>query len=722
MVDIKYSIGHKCNLRCKHCHDPHMQDDMYNDDELLMSELNKLIESGNTIRKVLITGGEPSLYKERAYKIVEKYPDIQFHTITNGTDWDYIEKFLSYDNTSLSISWDGHDNARGFDAFEVIKRMFQTFPEKKITLSYVITNENYMNVFSDLKEFASVIRGDYRIENLLEIGLVRHNENYYNIDFDVLKDQLIKLYRWNRALPMFKRQKPRECPHIMCADKAMKIDRGNVMWGCNKFINTKNMDCNYFDNPCYECDIDTCNVCAPGLQKQEVNVKVIDGSKYLDAAVCKFSRILFDVVTSEERSEFLRNHAKKITALEIMLTNSCNLNCTYCCEGLSKGKSFMSLETIDSIIEFIKSNSYMRDIIFVGGEPIMKNTLGLLNYFIDKVIENKLKLRIKFLTNGFFYNENVESIYRKMIDNHLLNAIQVSLDGIREIHDKYRKSGVNPTFDIVMNNINEMSKTVGKYLSINTVISPELGEYLDKAALMVEELRNNKIISGYSFRMQRGVKKYKRFDMNKYQNGFIACINLYLTNKLSKYAIRRIFGLERYTCSTKEYFNYPSCSAMTSLIAVKPNGDLSPCSTGSYINELVFGNIHNGITAYKNVCNVYDLFTAKIFRRHSSGSCEGCPAIDTCCICKVTNYEMSGKPNLVDEGYCTAQSHRFEIINNSKIDLSIFRYLSETEAEDLKNNIKELMELYEKEKNSLSTAELKELTDYLDYLRMMLNE
>ena len=124
-------------------------------------------------------------------------------------------------------------------------------------------------------------------------------------------------------------------------------------------------------------------------------------------------------------------------------SGNCNMRCRYCFyadeldnrEIRSYGK--MSVDTMHTIVDkAMEYGDYECTIAFQGGEP----TLAGLDFYRDLVAyvtahENPKKLKIHYAlqTNGYLINEEWAAF---LGENHFL--VGVSLDGIKEIHDRYR--------------------------------------------------------------------------------------------------------------------------------------------------------------------------------------------------------------------------------------------------------------------------------------------
>ena len=157
-------------------------------------------------------------------------------------------------------------------------------------------------------------------------------------------------------------------------------------------------------------------------------------------------------------------------------SGNCNMRCRYCFyadeldnrEIRSYGK--MSVDTMHTIVEkAMEYGDYECTIAFQGGEP----TLAGLDFYRDLVAyvtahENPKKLKIHYAlqTNGYLINEEWAAF---LGENHFL--VGVSLDGLKEIHDRYRLDTAGKgTYQRVISAIRLLEKHQVEY-NILTVVT-----------------------------------------------------------------------------------------------------------------------------------------------------------------------------------------------------------------------------------------------------------
>ena len=169
-------------------------------------------------------------------------------------------------------------------------------------------------------------------------------------------------------------------------------------------------------------------------------------------------------------------HMPALSLLIKPASGNCNMRCRYCFyadeldnrEIRSYGK--MSVDTMHTIVDkAMEYGDYECTIAFQGGEP----TLAGLDFYRDLVAyvtahENPKKLKIHYAlqTNGYLINEEWAAF---LGENHFL--VGVSLDGIKEIHDRYRLDAAGKgTYQRVISAIRLLEKHQVEY-NILTVVT-----------------------------------------------------------------------------------------------------------------------------------------------------------------------------------------------------------------------------------------------------------
>ena len=130
-----------------------------------------------------------------------------------------------------------------------------------------------------------------------------------------------------------------------------------------------------------------------------------------------------------------------IKALCLHIAHTCNLNCSYCfaSQGNYHGeRAVMSFEVGKRALDFLVEHSGTRrnlEVDFFGGEPLMNFEVvkQLVAYARSIEKEKGKNFRFTLTTNGVLIDDDVIEFSNREMSNVVL-----SLDGRKEIHDRYR--------------------------------------------------------------------------------------------------------------------------------------------------------------------------------------------------------------------------------------------------------------------------------------------
>ena len=303
-----------------------------------------------------------------------------------------------------------------------------------------------------------------------------------------------------------------------------------------------------------------------------------------------------------------------VKALCLHIAHSCNLNCAYCfaSQGKYQGeRALMSFEVGKRALDYLVENSGSRrnlEVDFFGGEPLMNFQVvkDLVAYARSIEKEKNKNFRFTLTTNGVLVDDDVIEFANRECSNVVL-----SLDGRKEIHDRYRvdyagkgswekivpkfqkfveaREGknyymrgtfthANPDF---LKDIQQMLDLGFRELSMEPVVSAPG----DEAALTMEDLPV--VLEQYEKLAQLMLQKDKEKDPFTFYHYMID-----LTGGPCIY--KRISG----------------CGSGTEYMAVTPWGDLYPCHQFVGDEKFKLGNIWDGVTN-KDIqgefaaCNVY---------------------------------------------------------------------------------------------------------------------
>ncbi len=204
---------------------------------------------------------------------------------------------------------------------------------------------------------------------------------------------------------------------------------------------------------------------------------------------------------AEERRELrdafveANRRRRKFTA-QLILNLDCNLACTYCYEGGLKGKRYMSRETAGLLADIAERDHIPRgkgvELIFYGGEPLMS---------VDLITFLSKRLKGACAAQGVDYSFNLVTngtlLTGETVDKLLplgLKGAKVTLDGPREIHDRFRPfvSG-RGSFDLIVGNVKAVCDRIklqvgGNYTEENYREFPRLLDFLLAEGLTPERI------------------------------------------------------------------------------------------------------------------------------------------------------------------------------------------------------------------------------------------
>lgn len=176
--------------------------------------------------------------------------------------------------------------------------------------------------------------------------------------------------------------------------------------------------------------------------------------------------------------------------LMIMLSSSCNLNCTYCFE---KDKRDLQIQnnTLLFISNFLKnsisSSTESVNITYTGGEPLLAATKMF--YLTDRIKEicKEVGITVNFsiITNGTLVDDTILTF----LDANNFST-QITLDGKKELHNRIRYFDDHTgTFDVIIKHLYKIHsdyKNIHLTIRIN-ISSPNFDEY----ASLIEFLFKN---------------------------------------------------------------------------------------------------------------------------------------------------------------------------------------------------------------------------------------
>ena len=207
---------------------------------------------------------------------------------------------------------------------------------------------------------------------------------------------------------------------------------------------------NTFNGSCFEIDKQTAEM-IKGKELENLSPE----SKELLALS---GALIPDNVNEDHKFAYLQGHYKYNTSnftSTVLLTWDCNLKCPYCFQGHDREVNHMTMEQADRYINFTlgavaQKNSKSVFIMLFGGEPLMNIDIGI--YILEKIKaycdENSIMFTSGIVTNGTLLTLRLI----ETLCNLNCKMIQITLDGVKDIHDTRRMYGNGDgSFDDIMN-------------------------------------------------------------------------------------------------------------------------------------------------------------------------------------------------------------------------------------------------------------------------------
>lgn len=311
------------------------------------------------------------------------------------------------------------------------------------------------------------------------------------------------------------------------------------------------------------------------------------------------------------------------------ITNNCNFKCPHCraYQKITKDDE----KTENRIIEEIIKNDILT-VNISGGEP-------LLNARIFDIIERltKANVYVGISTNGWLYKEKREKLLKAG-----LKFVQVSLDGKKELHEKFR--GVEGSFDRAVETL-KLAKEDGLFTQMNVTITSENLQTLEWNYDKALEIGVNKILYRRVVPAGKAIEnRYILPDKKQYHKILRKLISLD-NSKLNVavddpiiYALQDIKGKENL-----------GCAAGIKSLGISSEGNVYPCI---FLREKL-GNINQ--KSLKDIWN-HSLVLKRLRNKEIDG-CRDCEYWYTCGGCRAASGifekdEMCPLEQLEEEKIC----------------------------------------------------------------------
>lgn len=336
---------------------------------------------------------------------------------------------------------------------------------------------------------------------------------------------------------------------------------------------------------------------------------------YDQVAALRDAGKLFTPDTFESMAgDLKKKSAGVVKALCLHIAHTCNLNCSYCFASQGKyhgERAVMSYEVGKQALDFLVANSGTRrnlEVDFFGGEPLMNFQVvkDLVAYARSIEQEHGKHFRFTLTTNGMLIDDDVIDFANRECHNVVL-----SLDGRKEIHDRYRVDYAgHGSWDRIVPKFQKLAEARGgkdyymrgTFTHANPDFLKDIQQMLD---LGFTELSMEPVVCAPG-----DPAELTEEDMAIVMEQYEGLANLMLQRDKEGRPFTFYHYMIDLTGGPCIYKRISGCGSGTEYMAVTPWGDLYPCH--QFVGEEKFrlGSIYEGVTnqevqsEFAN-CNVY---------------------------------------------------------------------------------------------------------------------
>ncbi len=370
------------------------------------------------------------------------------------------------------------------------------------------------------------------------------------------------------------------------------------------------------------------------MQARYPEVSVDDIAEcYDDIRELKDAGKLFAPDTFEPMAGQLKKKtAGVVKALCLHIAHTCNLNCSYCFASQGKyhgERAVMSFEVGKAALDFLIENSGTRrnlEVDFFGGEPLMNFDVvkQLVAYAREVEKEKGKNFRFTLTTNGVLIDDDVIDFANREMSNVVL-----SLDGRKEIHDRYRVDYAgNGSWDRIVPKFQKLvDARNGQNYYMRGTFTHQNPDFLKDIQVMLDlgfsELSMEPVVCAPGDPSAL-TEEDKAIVLEQYEK--LAELMLERDKQGKPFTFYHyMIDLTGGPCI---YKRISGCGSGTEYMAVTPWGDLYPCHQFVGEEKFKLGDVFNGISnhAVQNEfasCNVYSREECRSCwaRLYCSGGC-----------------------------------------------------------------------------------------------------
>jgi len=345
---------------------------------------------------------------------------------------------------------------------------------------------------------------------------------------------------------------------------------------------------------------------------------------------------LISVVPKEDETILNISNTKylfsELKQMNLILTNACNLSCSYCYEQHKKDFGRFTNESLLTAYRFLKdANTNQKKVFqFFGGEPLIHKDI-ILDFLRKNTTELEVNSRgesntvIGIVTNGLLLTQELVDEYFSHDFTYML--ISLDTDKSEVDHREIGQDKINKLMDQIQNIPEEpkFQKRVTVRCTLARENAPYFAEFVDN---LYERGIRRLVVHPLILDSARGFIQWSEQEWN--------ILHKDILNSLDKYEDLQIHFSEGVGKKGEE-----NCMIGSDMIAIDASGDFSGCyfftnQKGGSTADTILGNIFNNtiyIDRYKHFQKEY----AKMFEEEEQ--CKTCDYKNACYQCPAGNLD-----------------------------------------------------------------------------------
>jgi radical SAM additional 4Fe4S-binding domain len=306
------------------------------------------------------------------------------------------------------------------------------------------------------------------------------------------------------------------------------------------------------------------------------------------------------------------SHTAHPHEIVMLVDQECNLACDYCYAGKGEygNKGKMTEETARRAIDYIleKPEKAIRyHIGFFGGEPLLNfSVMKMAAEYADSICSRKgISISFGLTTNGTILNDEILEFLKKY---HV--SVKVSMDGPKEIHDRYRKfANGSGSFDTIVSNLQEMIATLPEGISALVTLTEQSPRF-DEIESYLKEVGFCNVISNHVSEYPTCKGSYHRKGVKPIvpANSLEDELKTFLERHSRDRIVSTYKDMQKSIQRILKTVRYYNCSVGSHMIAIGINGDIYPCQRFVGMTAFKIGNVHDGLveTQYAKFFNDFE--------------------------------------------------------------------------------------------------------------------